>query len=99
MSSVDESLHGFPDVFCELYDGIDIQRFRESIESWLADTDLLSVTTAVAGDVEHARTVPERIRMRVNNSSDPEKHRFACLRGLDRALAHVNPALRASRGV
>jgi predicted amidohydrolase len=99
MSSVDESLHGFPDVFCELYDGIDTQRFRESIESWLADTDLLSVTTAVAGDVEYARTVPERIRMRVNNSGDPEKHRFACLRGLDRAFAQVNPALRASRPV
>jgi predicted amidohydrolase len=99
MSSVDQSLRGFADLFCELYDDIDSTVFRANIESWLADTDLLSVTTTVAGDVEHARSVPERIRMRVSNTTDPERQRFACLRGLDRAFAHVNPALRGTEPV
>lgn len=96
MSSVDETLHGFPDLFCELYDAIDIQYFKTNVESLLTDADLLSLTTAIAFDVEQARAVPGHIRMRVNNSSDPERQRFACLRGLDRAFAHVNPALRAA---
>lgn len=99
MSSVDETLHELADLFCELYDAIDIAAFGDHIEEWLADTQLWSVTAAVAGDVEHGRRGAEAIRMRINSTDDPERQRFACLRGIDRAFASVNPAMRGAEPV
>ena len=99
MSSVDESLHEIADLFCELYDALDSASFRDHIEEWLSDTELWSVTAAVASDVENGRRGAEAIRMRINSATNVERQRFACLRGLDRAFANVNPAMQGPDSV
>ena len=70
----------YADLFCELFDGIDVAEFRANGESWLLDRKL----QAQAAEVEAAALAGERVEVR---------HPFAALLGLDAALARANPLL------
>ncbi|HXE99137.1 MAG TPA: nitrilase-related carbon-nitrogen hydrolase [Solirubrobacterales bacterium] len=70
----------YSDLFCELFDGIDLTEFRAHGESWLLDPQVQSAAAAV----EAAALAAEPIDVR---------HPFAALLGLDAALARANPLL------
>ena len=70
----------YADLFCELFDRLDVERFHEEGESWMADPTV----AATAAAVEQAALAGERV---------PEAGDFAVLLGLDAALAHANPLL------
>src|SRR5437868_4901584 len=70
----------YADLFCELFDSIDLDRFHAEGASWLADS------APAARAVEDAALAGEPVEA-------PHRARdaFATLIGLDSALAHVNP--------
>jgi predicted amidohydrolase len=88
-------LHGFPDLFCSLYDALDNDLAREKAETWFADEGLRSFAASVASDVEGGRPASS-VTMRVENHPDVEGARYAALVGIDRALRHVNTAVALS---
>ena len=90
MSSVDQSLRTFGDVFCWLYDRLDVGEFRRDYERWSHDAGLESISAAVEADVRAGAPV-SRILLRTENAGDGAACAFACLRGLDRAFAEVGP--------
>lgn len=97
MSSVDQTLHELPDYFCELYDAIDVATLRANVDLWQADASLHSLSATVASGIETGRDNVSRLRMRLDNCDDQlEAIRFAILRGMDRAFAHVNTHLAGS---
>ena len=70
--------HEFADLFTELFDGIEIDVWRERQRDWLADQALLSKARAIAADVEAGRPWAVRNRTR---GDDLEAWRFAVLSG------------------
>jgi predicted amidohydrolase len=70
----------YADLFCALFDRLDVERFHEEGESWMADPSV----AAMAAAVERAVLAGERV---------PDGEPFAVLLGLDGALAHANPLL------
>lgn len=93
MSSVDQTLHELPDLFCELYDELDVEILRANIDVWQADAGLHSQSMTVAAGIEKGRDNVSRLRLRLDNCDQLEATRFALLRGMDRTFAHVNPHL------
>jgi predicted amidohydrolase len=94
VSSVDQTLHDLPDLFCELYDGIDIATFRGNIDVWQDDPGLHSQSMTVASGIEKGRDNASRLRLRLANCDGQlEAIRFAVLRGMDRAFRRVNSHL------
>ena len=70
----------YADLFCELFDGIDVADFRADGERWLVDREL----QAAGAEVEAAALAGEPVAVR---------HPFAALLGLDAALARASPLL------
>ena len=70
----------YADLFCELFDRLDVERFHEEGEAWMADP----AVAATAAAVEQAVLAGEQV---------PDGGAFAVLLGLDAALAHANPLL------
>jgi predicted amidohydrolase len=75
LSSID-----YADLFCARFDRLDVERFHEEGESWMAD----ATVAATAAAVEQAVLAGEPV---------PDAGDFAVLLGLDAALAHANPLL------
>jgi predicted amidohydrolase len=92
VSSVDQSLHEFADVFCRYYDALDEALVRERWLEWERDRNWDSTKVAVYHDVVHGRGTVGMI-MRVDNSSNPQLATLAALRGMDEAFRFVNPTL------
>jgi hypothetical protein len=96
-------LQDYADLFCELYDTLDEDEAREHAYEWLHDDSFDSLAKSFLADVLKGRT-SEAIRTRIDNwpTAQPlqvggdllDRRRLACLVGLDRAFAHLNPALR-----
>jgi len=96
-------LQDYADLFCELYDALDEDEAREHAHEWLHDDSFDSLAKSFLADVLKGRT-PEAMRTRIDNwpTAQPlqvggdvlDRRRLACLVGLDRAFAHLNPALR-----
>src|SRR5262245_2820528 len=80
MSIMCQVSEDYADLFCELFDGIDVADFRANGESWVVDREL----QAAAAKVEAAALAGEAVEVR---------HPFAALLGLDAALAWANPLL------
>jgi predicted amidohydrolase len=74
----------YADLFCELFDRLDVARFRAEGEAWMADPDV----AALAAAVERAALAGEPVA-----DYEGARDTFAVLLGLDRAFAHVNPLL------
>ena len=72
------------DRFCELFDRLDLARFRAEGEAWMTDAEV----AATAAGVEHAALAGEAVA-----APDDAREAFAVLLGLDAALAHANPLL------
>jgi predicted amidohydrolase len=70
----------YADLFCERFDRLDVERFHDEGEAWMADTTV----AATAAAVEQAVLAGEPV---------PYAGDFAVLLGLDAALAHANPLL------
>ena len=68
----------YADLFCELFDRLDVERFHEEGEAWMAD----ATVAATAAAVEQAVLAGQQV---------PQAGDFAVLLGLDAALAHANP--------
>lgn len=90
MSSVEQTLHEFPDLFCELYDQLDEQRFRKNVSKWLEDKEFGSTVIGITGELERGDTTPDRLRLRTN-FSDHDRQRLACLIALDTVFGHLRP--------
>ena len=90
MSSIGQTLHELPDLFCELDDRLDDARFRVEAASWLDHPSFASVVGQIVHELERGDP-PARLRMRLGNAADRDWLLLACLVALDRAFAHVNP--------
>lgn len=87
-------LRQLPDIFCWLYDGLDLEAFRASIADWELDPHCVSIATDIEADAVAGRLTREAVQIRLDNCGPggPDRLRYACLLGLDRALGHLNPA-------
>ena len=94
MSSIGQTLHELPDLFCELDDRLDDARFRVEAASWLDHPSFASVVGQIVHELERGDP-PARLRMRLGNAADRDWLLLACLVALDRAFAHVNPKSRS----
>jgi predicted amidohydrolase len=74
----------YANLFCELYDRIDLAKFHGEGAAWIADPQV----TSIAAEVERAALDGEPIVV-----PDDSRGAFAVLLGLDAAFAHVNPLL------
>jgi predicted amidohydrolase len=93
-------LHAYADLFCEVYDALDEDEAREHTGEWLTDGSFDSLAASFERDVVEGRPV-DGLRMRMTNSPGIQpgevgrdvldRRHLACLVGLDRAFAHVNP--------
>jgi predicted amidohydrolase len=83
------------DIFCALFDAVAVAEYRAEGEAWLADEELLAVASEVEAQVLDETLDAGALRERVARSGERERGRlaFGVLRGLDAALAHVNPAI------
>jgi predicted amidohydrolase len=96
-------LHAYADLFCEVYDALDEDETREHAGEWLTDGSFNSLAASFETDVARGRTA-DAMRVRMTNTpgllpTQPggdvlDRRRLACLVGLDRAFAHLNPTLR-----
>jgi predicted amidohydrolase len=89
-------LHAFPDFFLELYDTLSPDVFRANVDRWIDDARFASVSLDVQREVQAGSTTVDRQRLRLSHD-DSDGMRFAMLRGLDAAFAHVNPASAGDR--
>jgi predicted amidohydrolase len=90
VSSLSQSLHAFPDLFCRLYDALDDDAVAAEGDRWLEDDALLSLSKTVTADIEAGRSA-RVVAMRIDTGAS-DARRFAGMRGIDLALRHVNPA-------
>lgn len=96
-------MHEYADLFCELYDALDEDEVRDHAHEWLHEPGFGSLAGSFLSDVEQNRTT-QLMRNRMINTSEFQpprvggdvlvRRRLACLIGLDRAFAYVNPVLR-----
>jgi predicted amidohydrolase len=96
MSSVEQRLHDIADVFCEVYDALSDTVMRHRAEEFMTAVDLAQLSNAVASLAESGKLTADSVRERIVGHADADAARFACLRGLDRVFAHVNPLMSAS---
>jgi predicted amidohydrolase len=95
LSTVEQTLHCYGNLFCELHDELDDAAFEQNIERW-SDAFLDSAAKGVASEVADGASV-QRLRGRLSASPEPDRDRLAVLMGLDRAFAAVNPAFQGSK--
>jgi predicted amidohydrolase len=91
-------LHELPDLFCEIYDAIDLASFRTNAEQWLNDSRLESLAMTVKADALAGTLASWSVRERIRHSADSEAHAFAMLSGLDGAFVAINPAMPTGTG-
>ena len=72
----------YADLFCELFDRLDLDQFYAEGEAWMADARL----AATAAGAERAALDGQPVAV-----PEGAPQTFAALLGLDRALAHVSP--------
>jgi predicted amidohydrolase len=72
----------YADLFCELFDRLDADRFHAEGEAWMADPALASTAAAAEQAALDGRPIA---------SADGGQEIFGTLLGLDRALAYANP--------
>jgi predicted amidohydrolase len=70
----------YADLFCELFDRLDRDRFHAEGEAWMADASVAATAETVSRSVLAGEPVPD---------GEP----FGVLLGLDAALTHANPLL------
>jgi predicted amidohydrolase len=91
LSSVDQSLHGYADLCCQLYDELDDLAVVEHSDTWLQNATLDSLSRTITADVcRPDGRPPGRIYTDVVNFNERNARIFAALRGLDTAFQHVN---------
>jgi predicted amidohydrolase len=83
----------YADLFCELYDGVDVAAFSASVERWSSDPALLELAAEVQAMALTGALRVDRVRAATpaDAGGDGSAHRYAVLRGLDAAFADVNP--------
>jgi predicted amidohydrolase len=92
-------LHQLPDIFCELYDGLDMDAFRERAPGWMADDGIRSTAIDMERQLADGSLNAAGLRLKLNNHSDRERTRFAILRALDSLFASFNPAAATGAGM
>lgn len=95
MSRVDQSLHGFADLFCLYYDEVDDVVVRERWVDWELDPDWQSLKEACRSDVQSGRPM-NGVVMRVDNGDNRQRRLLAALRGMDEAFRYVNPSMKGN---
>ena len=97
MSSVDQSLHGCPDLFCGYHDELDDQVARKRWLEWEREPGGAweSLKSSFRDDVIAGKSALS-ISMRVDNGDDRPRRLYAALRGMDEAFRYVNPILKGN---
>jgi predicted amidohydrolase len=85
----------YPDLFCELFDGIDPAEFRSAGAEWIADPHVLAMAAEVEAEALDGTLSAAAARERIQRAPSGEGVRvgLALLLGVDAALAHPNPHL------
>jgi predicted amidohydrolase len=92
-------LHELPDIFCELYDDIDMDVFREHAPDWMAEDGIRSTAINMERQLADGSLNAAGLRVKLNNHNDPERTRFAILTALDRLFASFNPVAATGAGL
>jgi hypothetical protein len=71
MSSVDQGLRSFADLFCVLYDRLDLDTVRDHAADWLVNPVLESLSATFTSDVENGRALAQ-VGTRLNSVSTGE---------------------------
>lgn len=97
MSSVDQSLHGCPDLFCTYYDELDDQVVRECWLKWEREPSgaWQSLKSSFRDDVIAGKSA-RSVGMRVDSGDERPRRLYAALRGMDEAFHYVNPILKGN---
>jgi predicted amidohydrolase len=85
----------YADLFCRLFDGLDLAAFRSAGEGWIGEARVLAIAAEVEAEALDGALNPAAASDRVERAPTGERSRlaFALLLGLDAALAHANPLL------
>jgi predicted amidohydrolase len=85
----------YADLYCELFDGLAPAEFRAAGESWIGDAHLAEIAADIEAEALGGTLTTAAALERVGQVPSGERGglTFAVLRGLDAALAHVNPLL------
>jgi predicted amidohydrolase len=89
LSSLCQVSSDLADAFCALYDRSDRAGFRRAAERWHVDAALRAEAAEVERAALEGRLDVAELCRRCQDDAAP---RYAAARGLDAALAHVNPA-------
>lgn len=95
LSTICQVSEDYPDLFCELFDGVAPAEFRSAGAGWIVDSRVPAIAADVEAEALDGTLSAVAVRERIERAPSDERLlvRFAVLCGVDAALAHANPLL------